>query len=97
MPSKHKLDMPDYSVTIAIDDDDNVGLEIAAHPDLAEDLGNAIMKLLESEAGAPIVEACRHPTDQRRQDAAKNLLNKHIKIVQPQEDDEPAAQEDQME
>jgi hypothetical protein len=98
MPSKHKLEMPDYSVIIAIDDDDSVSLEIAAHPEIAEDLGNAIMKLLESEAGAPIVEACRHPHDQRRQEAAKNLLNKWIKIVPPEEDGESAEeQEDQLE
>jgi hypothetical protein len=98
MPRKHKLDMPDYSVIIAIEDDDSVALEIAAHPDIAEDLGNAIMKLLETDAGTPIVEACTHPNDQRLQDAAKSLLNKWIKIVPPKEDAESAAeQEDQME
>jgi hypothetical protein len=97
MPRKHKLDMPDYSVIIAIDDDDSVAVEIAAHPDIAEDVGNAVMKLLESEAGTPIVEACTHPHDQRLQDAAKSLLNKCIKIVQPQDDESAAAQEDQME
>ena len=99
MPRKHKLDMPDYSVIFAIEDDDSVALEIAAHPDIAEDLGNAIMKLLETEAGTPIVEACTHPNDQRLQDAAKSLLIKWIKIVPPEEEaDESAAdQEDQME
>ena len=98
MPRKHKLDMPDYSVIIAIEDDDSVALEIAAHPDLAEDVGNAIMKLLETEAGAPIVEACLHPTDQRLQETAKKLLEKCIKIVQPEDDGEsPSDGEDQME
>ena len=97
MPRKHKLEMPDYSVIIAIDNDDNVALDVSAHPDIAEDLGNAIMKLLETEAGAPIVEACRHPTDQRRQEAARNLLGKWIKIVPPQDDDASADGEDQTE
>src|SRR5213595_2882644 len=84
MPRKHKLDMPDYSVIIAIDDDDSVAVEISAHPDIAEDVGNAVMKLLETEAGTPIVEACTNPNDQRLQDAALNLLNKCIKIVPPE-------------
>ena len=97
MPNKHKLEMPDYSVTIAIDDEDNVGVDIAAHPDIAEDLGNAIMKLLETQEGAPIVAACRNPADQRLQEAAKNLLNKRIRVVQPDEADASAEQEDQME
>jgi hypothetical protein len=56
------------------------------------------MKLLESEAGTPIVEAAAHPNDQRLQDAAKNLLARCIKIVQPEDEDESAAdREDQME
>src|SRR5258705_9442531 len=98
MPRKHKLEMPDYSLIVAIDDDDNVSLEIAAHPDLAEDIGNAVMKLLESDAGRPIVEACINPHDQRLQDAATSLLAKCIKIVQPEDEDEAAAdREDQME
>ena len=98
MPRKHKLEMPNYSVVVAIEDDDSVSLEIAAHPDIAEDLGNAIMKLLETDAGTPIVEACTHPNDQRLQDAAKSLLNKWIKIVPPHEENESAGdQEDQME
>ena len=41
------------------------------------------MKLLESDAGTPIVEACRHPNDQHLQDAAKKLLEKAIRIVPP--------------
>src|SRR4051812_17246453 len=97
MPRKHKLDMPDYSVIIAIEDDDSVALEVAAHPDIAEEVGNAIMKLLESDAGTPIVEACLHPNDQRLQDAAKGLLGKCIKIVQPEDEDESADAEEQME
>jgi len=98
MAKKHKLDMPDYSLIVAIDDEDNVSLEIAAHPDIAEDVGNAVMKLLESDAGTPIVEACMNPHDQRLQEAAKSLLGKCIKIVQPQDEDEEAAdREDQME
>jgi hypothetical protein len=56
------------------------------------------MKLLESEAGTPIVEACTHPNDQRLQEAAKNLLKRCIRIVQPEEDAETASdEEDQME
>jgi hypothetical protein len=98
MPRKHKIEMPDYSVIIAIEDDDSVALDVSAHPDIAQDLGNAILKLLETELGVPIVEACRNPRDQRLQEAAKNLLRKYIKIVQPQDDDESTAeQEDQME
>ena len=90
MTRKHKLEMTDYSVTIAIDDDDNVSVEVSAHPDIAEDVGNAVMKLLESEAGTPIVEACTHPNDQRVQEAARNLLNKCIRIVQPADEEESA-------
>src|SRR4051812_11957024 len=98
MPKKHKLDMPDYSLIISIDDDDSIALEISAHPDLAEDIGNAVLKLLESEAGTPIVEACMQPNDPRLQQAAKNLLAKCIKIVQPEDDAESAVdKEDQME
>jgi hypothetical protein len=97
MANKHKLEMPDYSVTIAIDDEDNVGLDVAAHPDIAEDLGNAILKLLETQEGAPIVAACRNPADQRLQEAAKSLLNKRIRVVQPGEGEETGEQEDQME
>jgi hypothetical protein len=98
MSRKHKLEMPDYSVIIAIDDDDSVAVEISAHPDIAEDVGNAVMKLLESDAGSPIVEACTNPTDQGLQEAAKNLLAKCIKIVQPDDENESAADgEDQME
>jgi hypothetical protein len=96
MPRTHKIEMPDYTVTIDIGDDDNVSLEVAAHPAIADDLGNAVIKLLESEAGGPIVEAVRNPHDQRLQDAAKNLLAKYIKIVEPQ-DDADVEQEDQME
>jgi hypothetical protein len=96
MPKNHQIDMPDYSVIIAIDDDDSVALDISAHPDIAQDVGSAVMKLLETDAGAPIVEACRHPNDQRLQEAAKNLLRKCIKIIPP-EDDAAAEQEDQME
>jgi hypothetical protein len=95
MSRKHKLEMADYSVTIAIGDEDDVSLEIAAHPAIADDLGAAIMKLLETEEGAPIVEACRNPKDQRLQEAAKKLLEKRIKIVQPEEDE--GEEEDQME
>ncbi|SRR6266581_6236365 len=97
MPRKHKLEMPDYSVIIAIDDDDSIALDISAHPDIANDLGAAVMKLLESGAGTPIVEACRNPNDQRLQEAAKNLLRKCINILPPEEGDASAEQEDQME
>ena len=97
MANKHKLEMPDYSVMIAIDDHYNFGIDVAAHPDIAEDLGRAIMKLLETQEGAPIVAACRNPADQRLQEAAKNLLNKRIRVVQPEEGEESAEQEDQME
>ena len=86
--------MTDYSVIIAIDDDDNVSVEISAHPDIAEDVGNAVMKLLESEAGTPIVEACTHPNDRRLQEAAKNLLSKCIRIVQPEDEEESAGDEE---
>ena len=79
--------MPDYSVIIAIDDDDSVAVEISAHPDIAEDVGNAVMKLRETEVGTPIVEACTNPNDQRLQDAAKKLLDKCIKIVPPESDE----------
>ena len=89
--------MPDYSVIVCIEDDDGVSLEIAAHPDISEDVGNAVMKLLESPAGAPIVEACTHPNDQRLQEAAKKLLRKCISIIPPEESDASAEQEDQME
>ena len=97
MPRRHKLEMTDYSVIIVIDDEDNVAVEISAHPDIAEDVGNAVMKLLETQAGAPIVEACTHPNDQRLQDAAKNLLNRCIKIVPPEGEESAADGEDQME
>jgi len=97
MPRKHKIDMDDYSVIIAIDDDDSVALDISAHPDIAQDVGAAVMKLLESDAGRPIVEACVNPQDQRLQEAAKSLLRKCIKIVPPEEDDASAEDEDQME
>src|SRR4051794_21360447 len=97
MPRQHKIEMPDYSVLVAIEDDDSVALDISAHPDIAEDLGNAVMKLLESDAGMPIVKACRHPNDQRLQDAAKKLLEKAIKIVPPDEENESGDGEDQME
>ena len=93
MPRQHKLDMPDYSVIIAIEDDDSVSLEISAHPDIAEDVGHAVMKLLETDAGTPIVEACTNPNDQRLQEAAKKLLEKCIKIVPP-EDNEMAEEDD---
>jgi hypothetical protein len=83
-------------VIIAIDDDDSVAVEISAHPDIAEDVGNAVMKLLETEAGTPIVEACTNPNDQRLQEAAKNLLSKCIKIVPPEED-EMAEDDDDVE
>src|SRR4051794_22824265 len=97
MPRRHKIDMPDYSVIIAIEDDDSVALDISAHPDIAEDVGAAVMKLLESDLGTPIVEACVNPQDQRLQETAKNLLGKYIKIVPPEEDDASAEQEDQTE
>lgn len=97
MPRTHKIDMPDYSVMIAIDDEDNVAIDISAHPDIAEDVGGAVMKLLETQAGAPLVEACMNPHDQRLQETAKNLLRKCIKIIPPKEDDASAEQEDQME
>ena len=97
MPRKHKIDMPDYSVIIEIDDDDSVALDISAHPDIAQDVGAAVMKLLESDAGVPIVEACMNPHDQRLQETAKKLLAKYIKIIPPEEDDASADQEDQME
>jgi len=97
MPRKHKIDMPDYSVIIAIDDDDSVAVEISAHPDIAEDVGNAVMKLLESEAGTPLVEACTNPTDKRLEEAAKSLLARCIRIIPPGEQQGAAEQEDQME
>jgi hypothetical protein len=97
MPRQHKIEMPDYSVIVAIEDDDSVALDISAHPDIAEDLGNAVMKLLESDAGTPIVEACRHPNDQHLQDAAKKLLEKAIRIVPPDVENETGDGEDQME
>src|SRR5882762_5949036 len=97
MSRKHKLEMPDYSVIIAIEDDQSVALDVSAHRDIAEEVGSASMKLLETEAGAPIVEACLNPTNQRLQDAAKDLLSKWIKIVPPEDEDEAAEQEDQME
>ena len=34
MPRKHKLEMPDYSVIIAIEDDQSVALDVSAHPDI---------------------------------------------------------------
>ena len=97
MPKKHQIDMPDYSVIIVIEDDDSVALDISAHPELAEDIGAAVMKLLESDAGRPIVEACVNPHDQRLQETAKNLLRKCIRIVPPEEDETSGDQEDQME
>jgi hypothetical protein len=96
MPKKHRIDMDDYSVIIAIEDDESVALDVSAHPDIAEDVGSAVLKLLESDAGRPIVEACLHPNDQRLQEAAKSLLRKFIKI-NPPEDEAAAEQEDQME
>jgi hypothetical protein len=97
MAKQHQIDMPDYSVIIAIEDDDSVALDIAAHPDVAQDVGAAVLKLLETDAGTPIVEACRHPNDQRLQEAAKSLLRRAIKIIPPEGDDASAEQEDQME
>src|SRR3954466_6396725 len=96
MPRQHKIEMPDYSVIIAIEDDDSVALDVSAHPDIAEDLGKAVLKLLESDAGAPIVEACRNPRDERLQEAARKLLERAIKIVPP-EAEESGEEEDQLE
>lgn len=97
MPRKHKIDMPDYSVLIQIEDDDSVALDISAHPDIAQDVGAAVMKLLESDLGTPIVEACINPNDQRLQETAKNLLAKYIKIVPPEEEGAGEEEEDQTE